>query len=200
MKAAENEPQQGEGDVQQRGLVDRAAEGDREAFGELVRASAGRLDAAARLILRDSELARDAVQEALIRAWRDLPSLRDRDRFDAWLYRLLVNAAIDEGRRRRRRVIEVELDSVAPPKAEDGAARRADRDALDRILAGLAPEQRALIVQHYLLGVPLPEAATTLGISHDAAKQRLHRSIVALRSAFAAQPDNDPVSLGKGTA
>lgn len=186
--------------MQQRGLVDRAAEGDREAFGALVRASAARLDGAARLILRDPELARDAVQEALIRAWRDLPTLRDRDRFDAWLRRLVVNAAIDETRRRRRRVIEVELDHAGPPKGLDDAERLADRDALDRILAGLAPEHRALIVQHYYLGVPLPEAATTLGISHSAAKQRLHRSIVALRQAFASQPENGAVSLGKGKA
>jgi RNA polymerase sigma-70 factor, ECF subfamily len=186
--------------VGQRELVDRAAEGDRDAFGALVRGSAGRLDAAARLILRDPELARDAVQEALIRAWRDLPTLRDRDRFDAWLHRLLVNAAIDEARRRRRRVIEVDIDDVVSPRADDSAARLADRDALDRILAGLAPEHRALIVQHYFLGIPLPEAATTLGISHSAAKQRLHRSIVALRQAFESQPDSAPVSLGKGTA
>jgi RNA polymerase sigma-70 factor (ECF subfamily) len=186
--------------VQQRELVDRAAEGDREAFAALVRSSAARLDGAARLILRDPDLARDAVQEALIRAWRDLPTLRDRDRFDAWLHRLLVNAAIDEARRRHRRVIEVDIDSIAPPRSEDGAAGRADRDALDQILAALAPEHRALIVQHYYLGVPLPEAATTLGISHSAAKQRLHRSIVALRQAFESQSDSSPVSLGKGNA
>ena len=186
--------------MQQRGLVDRAAEGDREAFGALVRASAARLDGAARLILRDPRAREGRVQEALIRAWRDLPNLRDRDRFDAWLRRLLVNAAIDEARRRRRRVIEVEIDKVVPPKTDDAADRLADRDALDRILAGLAPEHRALIVQHYYLGVPLPEAATTLGISHSAAKQRLHRSIVALRQAFESQPDSSPVSLGKGNA
>ena len=186
--------------MQQRGLVDRAAQGDREAFGALVRASAAKLDGAARLILRDPELARDAVQEALIRAWRDLPTLRDRDRFEAWLHRLLVNAAIDEARRRRRHVVEIDLASVDPPNSEDGADRLADRDALDRVLAGLAPEHRALIVQHYYLGVPLPEAATALGISHSAAKQRLHRSIVALRHAFESRPDSSPVSLGKGTA
>jgi RNA polymerase sigma-70 factor, ECF subfamily len=173
--------------VHQRGLVDLAAEGDRDAFAALVRAQAARLDAAARLILRDPELARDAVQEALIRAWRDLPSLRDRDRFDAWLRRLLVNAAIDEARRRRRRVTEIDLGAAVHPGSDDLTARVADRDSLDRILAGLAPEHRALIVQHYYLGVPLPEAASTLGISHVAAKQRLHRSIVALRQAFAAK-------------
>jgi RNA polymerase sigma-70 factor (ECF subfamily) len=178
--------------------VDRAASGDRDAFGALVRDSAARLDAAARLILRDPELARDAVQEALIRAWRDLPRLRDRDRFDAWLHRLLVNAALDEARRRKRRVVEIDLEGAAPAGADDAAMRLADRDALDRILAGLSTEHRALVVQHYYLGVPLPEAASTLGISHDAAKQRLHRAIVALRQSFAAQSENGRAGLEKG--
>jgi RNA polymerase sigma-70 factor (ECF subfamily) len=180
--------------------VDRAAAGDREAFGALVRASAARLDGAARLILRDPDLARDAVQEALIRAWRDLPTLRDRDRFDAWLHRLLVNAAIDEARRRRRRVVEIDLDSVASPSTADTTSRQADSDALDRVLQLLPPEHRALIVQHYYLGVPLPEAARILGISHDAAKQRLHRAIVALRQKFESQADNASISLEKGNA
>jgi RNA polymerase sigma-70 factor (ECF subfamily) len=78
--------------VDQRELIERARRGDHDAFASLVDAHLARLDAAARLILRDGELARDAVQEALIRAWRDLPGLRDPDRFDAWLHRLAVNA------------------------------------------------------------------------------------------------------------
>ena len=93
--------------VDQRGLVERARGGDHDAFTVLARDSATRLERAARLILRDPELARDAVQEALIRAWRDLRGLRDPERFDAWLHRLTVNACLDIARRRRRRVIEV---------------------------------------------------------------------------------------------
>jgi RNA polymerase sigma-70 factor, ECF subfamily len=171
-------------------LVERAREGDRDAFGTLIRAAATRLDAAARLILRDRELARDAVQEALIRAWRDLPGLRDPDRFDAWLYRLLANSAIEETRRRRRRVIEVAVDGIDVPGPEDDLRLLADRDALDRALARLLPEQRALVVLHYYLGLPLPEAATAMGISLGAAKSRLHRSIGALRRTFAADRDD----------
>ena len=68
-----------------------------------------RLDAAARLILRDHELARDAVQEGFLRAWRNLPSLRDPDRFEAWLRSLVSRSCIDVLRRRGRRPIEVEL-------------------------------------------------------------------------------------------
>ena len=98
--------------MDQRGLVERAKRGDHDAFAELVDGRLARLDAAARLILRDAELARDAVQEALIRAWRDLPGLRDPDRFDAWLHRLTVNACLDLARRRRRRPMEVELTPI----------------------------------------------------------------------------------------
>jgi RNA polymerase sigma-70 factor (ECF subfamily) len=172
--------------VDDRTLVERARQGDRDAFTVLARAAATRLDTAARLILRDRELARDAVQETLIRAWRDLPGLRDPDRFDAWLHRLLVNAAIDEARRRRRRVIEVALTPLDVPGREDAFGLLADRDALDRALADLAPEHRALVVLHYYLGMPLPEAAASLGISLSAAKSRLHRAIGSLRRAFAA--------------
>ena len=81
--------------MDQRGLVERARKGDHDAFAVLASGSIARLDAAARLILRDGELARDAVQEAMVRSWRDLPTLRDVDRFDAWLHRLLVNACLD---------------------------------------------------------------------------------------------------------
>src|ERR1700752_471580 len=90
--------------VDQRELVDRAGKGDHDAFAVLVRGSIARLDAAARLILRDPELARDAVQECLVRAWKSLPGLRDPDRFDAWLHRLLVHSCFDLLRNRRRRV------------------------------------------------------------------------------------------------
>jgi RNA polymerase sigma-70 factor, ECF subfamily len=88
--------------VDQRLLVEQASRGDHEAFARLVRAGVPRLDRVARLIVRDSELGRDAVQEAWIRAWRELPGLRDPDRFDAWIYRLTVNACLDQLRRRRR--------------------------------------------------------------------------------------------------
>ena len=86
----------------QRDLVERARKGDHDAFAELAGAAISRLDSAAWLILRDPEQAADAVQNALMRAWRDLPSLRDPDRFDAWVHRLLVNACYEELRRHRR--------------------------------------------------------------------------------------------------
>ena len=92
-----------------RDLVERARKGDHDAFAELAGAAISRLDATAWLMLRDADRATDAVQNALVRAWRDLPTLRDPDRFDAWLRRLLVNACIDEIRRIRRRHFDVDI-------------------------------------------------------------------------------------------
>src|SRR5262245_7035956 len=140
--------------VDQRRLVERAREGDHDAFAELVRGSIARLDAAARLILRDGELARDAVQEALFKAWRDLRSLRDPDRFDAWVYRLTVNACLDQIRRRRRRPIEVEIVQLLEPSLPDLADSVADRALVDGVMRRLDERVRSVIVLHYFLDLP----------------------------------------------
>ena len=175
--------------MQQRELVERARRGDHDAFAQLATASVTRLDAAARLILRDRELARDAVQEAFVRAWRDLPGLRDPDRFDAWLRTLVVHACIDLIRRRRSRPMEVEIDDLHPAMA-DPIASFADRDELDRALARLSPDHRTVVVLHYYLGVPLPEAALSMGVPLGTAKSRLNRAIAHLRTAL--EPGAEP--------
>ena len=167
--------------VDQRDLVERAKRGDHDAFAVLAGAAVARLDAAARLILRDPELARDAVQDGFIRAWRNLPALRDPDRFDAWLRRLVVNSCIDITRRRRRRAIEVELTPIDAPDVVDIASAIVDRDLLDEALRYLDPEWRAVVVMHYFLGMPLPDVASALGIPLGTAKSRLHRSLGAMR-------------------
>jgi RNA polymerase sigma-70 factor, ECF subfamily len=182
--------------VDQRGLVERARRGDHDAFTSLIDMHLAPLDAAARLILRDSELARDAVQEALIRAWRDLPGLRDPDRFDAWLHRLLVNACLDLIRRRKRRVIEVELTPIDSPVITDFAVGLADREVVDQALAGLAPAHRAVVALHYLLGMPLPDVARALGIPHGTAKSRLHYSLAAMRMSVTVEPEAIPAVAG----
>lgn len=171
--------------MDQRGLVERAKRGDHDAFAELARAAVVRLDQAARLILRDPELARDAVQEGLIRAWRDLPRLRDPDRFDAWLYRLTVNSCIDITRRRRRRPMEVELMPIHAPAVSDVASRLADRDLVDGVLRHLDERERAIVVLHYYVEMPLTEVAATLGIPTGTVKSRLHRALGAMRVAIA---------------
>jgi RNA polymerase sigma factor (sigma-70 family) len=183
--------------VDQRRLVGLAQQGDHEAFAVLAGAAGVRLDAAARLILRDPELARDAVQEALFRAWRDLRRLRDPDRLDAWLYRLTVNACLDLARHRRRRPIEVELSPIDGPSVSDTAVAFADRQLLDEALAGLEPKMRAVVVMHYYLGMPLPDVAAALGIPIGTAKSRLHRSLGAMRVVVAGETV-DPLAAAPG--
>jgi RNA polymerase sigma-70 factor (ECF subfamily) len=185
--------------VEQRGLVERAQRGDHDAFAALARVSIARLDATARLIVRDHDLARDAVQDTLVRCWRDLPTLRDPVAFDAWLHRLLVNACLDLVRRRRRRPVEVELSPIHTPVMADFSGQLIDRDLLHRSLGALAPEWRAIVVLHYFLDYPLPEVARIVGVPLGTAKSRLHRSIAQLRSATSTdvEPTAQPLAAGR---
>ena len=187
-----------EGGVEKRELVERAGRGDHDAFALLVGTSIGRLDAAARLILRDPDLARDAVQDGFLKAWRSLPTLRDPERFDAWLRRLVVRSCIDTLRRRGRRAVEVELTPLHSPVLGDIASIVADRDLLDAALRRLAPESRAVVVLHYYLGLPLPDVAATLGIPVGTAQSRLHRSLAAMRSSIDASLDPTLVPVAGG--
>jgi RNA polymerase sigma-70 factor (ECF subfamily) len=168
--------------VEQRALVLAARDGDHDAFALLASQALARLDAVARLILRDADLARDAVQEAMVKAWRDLPGLRDPERWDAWIHRITVNSAIEAARRRRRRVVEIELLDHDTRMTPDAQEQVLDRQVLEEALASLEPEQRALVVLRYYLGLSVPEAADTLGIPLGTAKSRLHRSLLQMRS------------------
>ena len=168
----------------QRDLVERAQKGDHDAFSELAGAAISRLDATAWLILRDPEQAKDAAQNTLVRAWRDLPTLRNPDLFDAWLHRMLVNACIDEARRLRRHRFDVELTTLHTPATSGIESSIADRDQLERGFMRLEPDARALIVLHHYLDLPLPEVATTLGIPLGTAKSRLHRALQVMRAAL----------------
>lgn len=132
-------------------------------------------------MLRDGEEARDAVQETLIRAWRDLPGLRQPERFDAWLYRLTVNACYDAGRRRRRRTVRTLPIDEARLTVGGGFGAVDDRELLSGALASLRPEWRAVVILHYYLGMSLPDVADTLSIPLGTAQSRHHRSLRALR-------------------
>lgn len=164
-------------------LVERARRGDREAFGQLAAGEVDRLHAIARLILRDPDLAEDAVQEALVRCWRQLPKLRDPAAFDAWLSRILVRAATDEAVRRRRHQTSVQVVGAEPSEL-DRTASVADRELLEQGFRRLSVDQRAVVVLHHYLGLTLVEAAGALGVPAGTAKTRYFRALDALRAAL----------------
>jgi RNA polymerase sigma-70 factor (ECF subfamily) len=169
-----------------RDLVERARNGDREAFAALVVMTSDRSYALAVRILRDASLAEDALQSALITVWRQLPTLRDPDRFEAWVRRLLVHACYAEARRRRTWAANVRVLPVDGPAAPDPIVSIDDRDALDRAFRRLSIEQRAVFVLHHHLGLPLNEIAETLGIPAGTARSRLHYATRVLRAAVEA--------------
>jgi RNA polymerase sigma factor (sigma-70 family) len=164
-------------------LVIRARDGDHAAFATLASASIGRLTAIARLTLQDGPRAEDAVQDALVGAWRNIRSLRDPARFDAWLYRLLMRACSDVARtERRRRVVELPLPELGGPSVAAADAHLAVADELERGLRALPVEQRAVVVLTYYLDLPLAEVAAALDVPLGTVKSRLNRALAGLRA------------------
>lgn len=159
--------------------------GDRDAFGTLASRVLPRLVGAAGLILGRPDLAEDAAQECLVRAWRDLPSLRDPDRFDAWLYRVLLRACQDEVRRLRRgsaSSIAVDL----PRFTSDQSTLVADRDAIAMGLRRIDPDHRTVLILRYYLDLSYEEMAVAIGVPVGTVKSRVNRALPALRAALAA--------------
>jgi RNA polymerase sigma-70 factor (ECF subfamily) len=165
--------------------VIRAQKGDRDAFDALATAQYDRLYAVGRRILRDGHAAEDAVQEALIRAWRDLRSLRDPERFEAWMHRLLVRACYDQTRRRRPFEVSISPSQAGGSSAADDIAVVWHRDQLERAFLRLPVEQRAVLVLTHYVGMPAGSVAETLGIPVGTVHSRLHRAIHAMRRALA---------------
>jgi RNA polymerase sigma-70 factor (ECF subfamily) len=170
-------------------LVERAQRGDHEAFDALASAAYHRLYAIARRILRDGYAAEDAVQDALVKAWREIRTLRDPNAFDAWLHRLLVNACRDQGRRARSRPVlmaALPMDRVEP---RDDLAQLADRDELERAFLELSIEHRAVLVLTHYVGLPASEIGRILRIPPGTVASRLHYGARAMRAV-----------LGRGSA
>jgi RNA polymerase sigma-70 factor (ECF subfamily) len=174
-----------------RDLVERARKGDREAFAVLVHQVSDSLYAVAFRILRDPGLAEDALQNALVLAWRRLPKLREPDRFEAWIHRILVHACYDESQRARHWRTDIRILPLDGPSTPDGAAALADRDELERAFRRLSLEQRAVFVLHHYVGLPLVEVAEVLGIPAGTVRSRLHYSLALLRDAL--QADAEPL-------
>jgi RNA polymerase sigma-70 factor (ECF subfamily) len=172
-------------------LVRQAQRGDEEAFASLCVAVGDRLHAVAHRILRDTDLAEDATQQALLAIWRDLPQLRDPARFDAWSYRLLVRACYAEGRRTRRWAPNLHSlpESQLTSAAADGPV--VDRDQLERGFRRLSIEHRTVVVLHHYLDLPVDEIADTLGLPVGTVRSRLFHAMRGLRAALDA--DSRPV-------
>jgi RNA polymerase sigma-70 factor (ECF subfamily) len=173
-----------------RDLVEQARRGDREAFAVLVHQVSDSLYAVAFRILRDAGLAEDALQNALVLAWRRLPRLRDADRFEAWIHRILVHACYDESQRARHWTANVRVLPVDGLTTPDGTDAVADRDELERAFRRLSVEQRAVFVLHHYVGLPLVEIAELLEIPAGTARSRLHYATAELRHGLtlAAEP------------
>lgn len=167
-----------------RDLVEAARNGDREAYADLIRVRGDRLFALTQRILRDVERAEDALQDALVTAWRDLPGLRDPDRFDAWLHRLVVRSCLADARRERQRVMDLRVLPIEVPSATDEFRDVVDRDQLERGFRRLSAEQRAILVLRHFEGRDLGEIADTLGIPVGTASSRLHHAHRAMRAAL----------------
>jgi RNA polymerase sigma-70 factor, ECF subfamily len=178
----------------QRTLVDRAKQGDDEAFDALARTVGDRCMAIACRILRDVDLAEDAVQAALVTAWRDLRTLRDPDRFEPWLHRILTNACYAESRRGRRWLAQIRVLPVDESSHTGDILTVDDRDQLERAMRRLTVEQRAVLVFHHYLDLSPHEVAQRLGIPIGTVKSRLHYAMSALRASLEADARTPAIS------
>jgi RNA polymerase sigma-70 factor, ECF subfamily len=181
----------------ERELVQRAMHGDEEAFDAIVGLVGDSMHSVARRILRDTSLAQDATQQALLDAWRHLPTLRDPDRFEAWTHRLLVRACYAESRRERRHRGNLRLLDSDERSLPDGGDRIATMDQLDRGFRRLSVEHRTVVVLVHYLGLTPTEAAERMGTPPGTARSRLHYALLQMRSALEA--DARPTAT-RGTA
>jgi RNA polymerase sigma-70 factor (ECF subfamily) len=177
-------------------LVVRAQRGERDAYEALARSAAPRLYLTAHRIVRDPDRADEAVQQTLVAMWRELPSLRDPGRFEAWTYRLVVRFCLLESRRARRTgVREISIDDMVPATT-DAFADSDLRDQLDRAIGDLTPDHRAVVVLHHYAGLSLGEIAEILGVPYGTVGSRLHHATRSLRSGLAAG-DRSPIVGGQ---
>ena len=179
-------------------VVGRAMHGDHDAFASLIGLGANRLYAMACLILRDNDRAEDATQEAIVRAWRELPRLRDPDRFEAWLRRLTINACFDEARRVRRRA-EISLVHINDRSTADSSGAFVEHDRVDRAFRRLPFDQRTVLVLQHHYDQSHTEIAETLGIPVGTVKSRIRYGTAALRASLDAD-DRTDAALDRNSA
>lgn len=180
-----------------RTLVERAQQGDHAAFSELAEAATNRLYAVATLILRDPDRAQDAVQDALVSAWRDVRALRDPEAWEAWLHRLVVRSCYREAdRHRRSRHLDRAMEWT-PIAVDDVGSSLADRDQIERGFRRLTVEERAILVLHFHAGLSASETGDALGVSEVTARSRLHRALRSMRAALEADARSTQLNPGR---
>lgn len=167
-------------------LVVRAQGGDRDAFAQIVNVSFDRYHGVAMRLLHDSGSAEDAVQQAMVNIWRNLPRLRDPSRFEAWSYKLLLRACYAEYKRAPRWMPAIVEGSASEPGASGDYATVVDRDQLERGFQRLSMDHRAVVVLHHYLDLPLDEVGRVLGIPTGTVKSRLSRALTEMRAALEA--------------
>jgi len=170
----------------EQGLVERAMHGDAGAFDALIERHGDHLHSVARRILRDPYLAEDATQRALLDVWRFLPTLRDPERFEAWIHRLLVNACHAEARRERRHRDTVPLRVIDEPVILDPTSQIALQQQLDMAFRHLGVEHRTVVVLIHYVGMSAIEAAAAMGTPVGTVRSRLHYALKHLRAAVEA--------------
>jgi len=164
--------------------VERARRGDHDAFSALALGLGDRLFLAAKLILRDADRAADAVQDCLIRTWHELPKLRDPDRFEAWVHRLLISACYNEARRHRHLAPGRVIPELSALDHSEGVIAR---QRLESGFRRLPVDQRAVLVLHHYVGLTLPEVADAVNAPIGTVKSRLHYATRSMRAALEAE-------------
>lgn len=178
-------------------LVLQAQRGNETAFASLALAVGDRLHGLAQRILRDPDLAEDATQQALFAIWRDLPRLRDPGRFEAWSYRLLVNACYQEGRKRRRLPVPLGPRPLHAVIEDDVSGAVINRDQLERGFRRLSMDHRVVVAMHYFLDLTPDAIADSLGIPAGTVRSRLHHGIRGLRAALDADSRVEAGSMAR---
>jgi RNA polymerase sigma-70 factor, ECF subfamily len=171
-------------------VVERAKQGDGEAFAEVIRHCDPGLRALAFRLLGDRDRMEDALQEAYVKAFRALPRFRGNSKLGTWLYRIVYNACLDE-LERSRRVIHLPLAEVAdPPETRASVAETvANRRELAEALSALPPEDRAAVLLVDAQGFDYREAGAVLGVPEGTIASRLNRARAALRRALDERPE-----------
>lgn len=168
-----------------REIIERAADGDMDAFEEIYRASSGYVYTVALRVTGSKEDAEEVTQDVFVSVHRSLPGFGFRSSFKTWLYRIAMNRAINAYRKRSKdRKRRVELDENTGAEGPEGIKRAEDREAVGKMLEKLPPEQRACLVLKEIDGMKYEEIADTLKINLNTVRTRIKRAREKLVSIY----------------